>query len=87
MEEEEHLIEERCTLDGVFDASICQEGVPIIISLPHFMNADKRITDRIDGLKPNEELHRPELHVEPVNIFALFLTCFMIIIHSFFCLF
>jgi len=66
MEETAELAEARCTPDGVFDASICQDDVPIIISLPHFMNADKRITDRIVGLKPDEQLHRPELHVEPL---------------------
>src|SRR6218665_524269 len=71
METDSKLIEERCTLDGVFDASLCQDDVPIIISLPHFMNADKRITDNIIGLKPDENLHRPELHVEPVCFFDI----------------
>lgn len=66
MEEDEDLAEKRCTLDGIFDASGCQKGIPLIISLPHFMGADKRITDNIEGLKPNATAHRPELHVEPI---------------------
>lgn len=77
MEEDEDKQEERCTLDGIFDLSPCQNGVPLIVSLPHFLGADKRITDDIEGLEPDARRHRPELHVEPVrmNVF-LQVTCF-----------
>lgn len=66
IEEDEDLAEERCTMDGIFDLSGCQNGIPIIVTLPHFLGADKRITDHIEGLKPDPERHRPELHIEPV---------------------
>lgn len=66
-EEDEDLAEKYCTLDGIIDISACQNGIPLIISLPHFLNADPRITSQIDGLKPNATKHRPELHVEPVS--------------------
>ena len=69
LEEDEDLAEERCTLDGIFDMSGCQNGIPLIVTLPHFLGADKRITDEIEGLKPNATAHRPELHVEPVCVF------------------
>ncbi|XP_054158913.1 lysosome membrane protein 2-like [Oppia nitens] len=54
-----------CRLDGVYDMSQCQHDIPIIVSLPHFIGGDRRITDRIEGLKPDPKLHRPVIHVEP----------------------
>lgn len=66
-EEDEDMAEKYCTLDGIIDISACQNGIPLIISLPHFLNADKRITSRIEGLNPDAAKHRPELHVEPVS--------------------
>lgn len=80
MEEDEDLAEKRCTLDGIFDASGCQKGIPLIISLPHFMGADKRITDNIEGLKPNATAHRPELHVEPVRLTYFIYTLLVAIV-------
>jgi len=57
--------EDQCRLDGIFDMSECQNDIPLIVSLPHFLGADKRITDRIVGLKPDSKIHRPIIHVEP----------------------
>ncbi|CAG2106717.1 unnamed protein product [Medioppia subpectinata] len=56
---------DHCRLDGVYDMSACQHDIPIIVSLPHFLGGDKRITDRIEGLKPDPKFHRPVIHVEP----------------------
>lgn len=83
-EEDEEKAEKYCTLDGVIDISACQNGIPLIISLPHFLNADKRITSRIEGLMPDAAKHRPELHVEPVSalidvvvvVFGIYLSFF-----------
>lgn len=75
LEEDEDVAEERCTLDGIFDMSGCQNGIPLIVSLPHFLGGDKRITDNIIGLKPNATAHRPELHVEPVSFLVVVLFC------------
>lgn len=68
MEDEDELADSRC-LDGIFDLSGCQNDVPVIVSLPHFLGADKRITEKIIGLKPNPEKHRPLLNIEPVSKF------------------
>ena len=65
IEEDEVLAERRC-VDGIFDLAGCQEGIPLIISLPHFLGADPRVTAEIEGLKPDPQKHRPELHIEPV---------------------
>lgn len=65
IEDDEDLAEQRC-VDGIFDLSGCQNGVPIIVTLPHFLGADKKVTEQIEsGLKPDPEKHRPELHIEP----------------------
>ncbi|KAH9426561.1 hypothetical protein DERP_002660 [Dermatophagoides pteronyssinus] len=64
IEEDEVLAERRC-VDGIFDLAGCQEGIPLIISLPHFLGADPRVTAEIEGLKPDPQKHRPELHIEP----------------------
>lgn len=55
----------QCKLNGIFDMSECQNDIPIIVSLPHFVGGDKRITDRIEGLRPDPKYHRPIIHVEP----------------------
>lgn len=64
IEEDEELAEKRC-VDGIFDLAGCQNGIPLIISLPHFLGADHRVVEQIEGLKPDPVKHRPELHIEP----------------------
>lgn len=56
---------DQCRLNGIYDMSNCQNDIPLIISLPHFLGADHRITSRIDGLKPDPKIHRPVIHIEP----------------------
>ena len=50
---------------GVLDASSCQEGAPIFISLPHFLYAADQYKDSVDGLTPDANLHRTLFEVEP----------------------
>ncbi|OTF70560.1 CD36-like protein [Euroglyphus maynei] len=64
IEEDEELAEKRC-VDGIFDLAGCQNGIPLIISLPHFLDADPTVVEQIEGLKPDPSKHRPELHIEP----------------------
>jgi hypothetical protein len=41
----------------VFDISKCKFGVPIVISLPHFLHADPFYLTTLYGLSPNESKH------------------------------
>jgi len=56
--------------DGMLDLTGCQ-GAPVIISLPHFLNAQKDMIESIDGLSPNADLHTTYLNIEPMTGVAL----------------
>ena len=38
--------------DGVFDVTVCQFGAPIILSWPHFLGAEDKFRDAVEGLNP-----------------------------------
>ena len=41
----------------MFDVSVCQFDMPIILSWPHFLNAEEKYSDAIDGLNPDPKKH------------------------------
>jgi hypothetical protein len=41
--------------------------LPIIASNPHFLDADRSVQDAVDGLVPNEILHRSYMDIEPTT--------------------
>jgi len=41
--------------------------LPIIASNPHFLDADRLVQNAIDGLLPNELLHRSYADIEPIT--------------------
>jgi len=43
--------------DGVFDVTVCQFGAPIILSWPHFLGADQKYRDAVEGLNPEKSKH------------------------------
>lgn len=57
----------RCTQNGVYDIGGCQAGAPVVLTKPHFLDSDPDLTQYVDGLSPNSELHDGYLDVEPVN--------------------
>ena len=40
--------------DGVFDVSVCQHGAPIVLSWPHFLGAEHKYRDAVEGLNPEK---------------------------------
>lgn len=54
-----------CPVPGIFNASACHYGLPIIISFPHFLYADQSLFNDIDGLNPQEELHESIVDLHP----------------------
>ncbi|KAJ0177536.1 hypothetical protein K1T71_006409 [Dendrolimus kikuchii] len=52
-------------LDGVSDMSPCFLGLPIVLSNSHFLYADPKLYERIDGMKPDEDLHGSSFTIEP----------------------
>jgi lysosome membrane protein 2 len=58
--------EGRCLGNGVLNISKCYGGVSGFVTQPHFLNADDKFLEAIDGLKPNEDVHDFVIHFEPV---------------------
>ena len=56
---------ERC-VDGIISLEGCQ-GVPVIMSTPHFLDGDRRLWEAIDGLQPVREEHVTYLSLEPLS--------------------
>ncbi|XP_035258234.1 platelet glycoprotein 4 [Anguilla anguilla] len=56
-----------CTLAGVLDISSCTGGMPVYISLAHFLYGSEYLTQDVLGLNPVEEEHFTFLDVEPIT--------------------
>ena len=56
----------------LFTVGFCFIDLPVFVSLPHFLGADRSYLDGVIGLKPNKSLHEAFLEVEPVSLTA---TC------------
>ncbi|KAJ8374096.1 hypothetical protein SKAU_G00046760 [Synaphobranchus kaupii] len=61
------VVTRNCTLAGVLDVSSCREGMPIYISLPHFLHGSQHLTQDVLGLNHNEKEHFTFLDVEPIT--------------------
>ncbi|XP_014251146.1 sensory neuron membrane protein 1-like [Cimex lectularius] len=55
-----------CLKKGAFDIYKCA-GAPIILTLPHFYEADPSYLDEIDGLHPQAEKHQIFINFEPIT--------------------
>ncbi|KAG9329599.1 hypothetical protein JZ751_003511, partial [Albula glossodonta] len=64
------VITRNCTSAGVLDISSCRGGLPIYISLPHFLYGSPYLTQEVIGLNPIEEEHFTFLDIEPVRTFS-----------------
>ncbi|XP_066598225.1 sensory neuron membrane protein 2-like [Prorops nasuta] len=56
----------QCLPKGLQDISKCQEA-PVIMSEPHFLNADPIVLAESVGLTPNKKMHSTYLIVDPVT--------------------
>ncbi|XP_039298581.1 scavenger receptor class B member 1 isoform X1 [Nilaparvata lugens] len=52
---------------GVIDASPCNYDFPVGVSFPHFMNADKVVHQKLEGLNASPEKHSSFVIVEPTT--------------------
>ena len=41
--------------------------LPIIASNPYFLDADRSVQEAVQGLIPNEDLHRSYMEIEPIT--------------------
>ncbi|KAM9677527.1 lysosome membrane protein 2 [Trichechus inunguis] len=59
--------EGNCLGSGVLNVSICKNGAPIIMSFPHFYQADEKFLSAIAGMHPNEEYHETFVDINPLT--------------------
>lgn len=59
---------------GVFDISKCKWGMPIVVSLPHFLGADSSLRRTVYGMRPNESKHQFFMDIEPETGSTIFLA-------------
>lgn len=64
--ESEGFCQGKCLGNGILNISNCYGGVSGFISQPHFLNADEKFYQAIDGLLPNKDIHDFVIHFEPV---------------------
>lgn len=53
------------TPSGLFNMSACQYNAPIMLSWPHFFQADPKVLEAVEGLKPVPEKHQFYLDIQP----------------------
>ncbi|XP_023659032.1 lysosome membrane protein 2a isoform X1 [Paramormyrops kingsleyae] len=56
-----------CLSRGVLKVSVCREGAPIVVSFPHFYQADQKYIDAIEGMRPSKEAHETYLDLNPTT--------------------
>ncbi|XP_054447784.1 lysosome membrane protein 2 [Pteronotus mesoamericanus] len=56
-----------CLGSGVLNVSICKNGAPIILSFPHFYQADEKFVSAIEGMHPNKEYHETFVDINPLT--------------------
>ncbi|KAJ3604826.1 hypothetical protein NHX12_026878 [Muraenolepis orangiensis] len=54
-----------CLGSGVLNISPCKQGAPIIMSSPHFYEAEERYARAVFGMRPNRDQHQTTIDLEP----------------------
>ena len=58
-----------CSIDGILDiGTTCNAGLPVAVSLPHFLMGSPLLRAGIQGLNPSSEKHESFFDVEPVSM-------------------
>jgi len=57
----------KVTGDGVFDVTICQFNAPIVLSWPHFLHAEPKFKDKVEGMSPDKEKHGFWFDIQPTT--------------------
>ncbi|KAM6975659.1 lysosome membrane protein 2c isoform 2-T2 [Tautogolabrus adspersus] len=54
-----------CMGSGLLNVSVCKQGAPIIMSSPHFYQADEKYINDVFGMRPSKELHQTTIDIHP----------------------
>lgn len=60
-----------CPPDGVYDASKCVDGLPLMLSYPHFLEGDESLFEHFEGLNPNRKQHETFADIHPRMAFPI----------------
>ncbi|GAB0093081.1 scavenger receptor class B member 1 [Sergentomyia squamirostris] len=55
----------KCLKQGLGDISPCYYNIPLAVSLPHFLNSDPSLLERVEGMSPDKEKHDSILAIQP----------------------
>ncbi|XP_041815777.1 lysosome membrane protein 2c [Chelmon rostratus] len=56
-----------CLGSGVLNVSSCKQGAPIIMSSPHFYQADEKFVQDVFGMRPDKEQHQTVIDINPLT--------------------
>ncbi|XP_070552269.1 lysosome membrane protein 2-like [Ptychodera flava] len=56
---------DHCLPGGLLNVSVCQQGAPVVFSLPHFLYADPRVL--LPTMSPNKEEHETFVDADPIT--------------------
>ncbi|XP_004681257.1 PREDICTED: lysosome membrane protein 2 [Condylura cristata] len=59
--------EGHCLGSGVLNISICKNGAPIVMSFPHFYQAEKKFVSAVKGMNPNKDYHETFVDINPLT--------------------
>jgi len=54
-----------CAPSGLFNVSKCQFNSPIMLSWPHFFQADPKLVEAVEGLEPRQDRHQFHIDILP----------------------
>ncbi|XP_014778407.1 lysosome membrane protein 2 [Octopus bimaculoides] len=63
-----------CLPSGLLNVSKCHQDAPIVLSQPHFYQADDAVIKNVTGIKPDPEKHSTQLDIEPTTGLGLHLA-------------
>ncbi|KAJ8954143.1 hypothetical protein NQ318_005737 [Aromia moschata] len=55
----------KCLPPGLLDVRECYYGFPIALSYPHFLDGDKVLSAKVNGMNPDPDKHRSYFVIEP----------------------
>ncbi|XP_030005493.1 lysosome membrane protein 2c [Sphaeramia orbicularis] len=56
-----------CLGSGLLNVSACKQGAPIIMSSPHFYQADEKFVKDVFGMNPKKEEHQTTIDINPLT--------------------
>lgn len=56
-----------CLPSGLLNVSMCKQGAPIILSSPHFYQAEQSVIDSVIGMDPKKEYHETFMDINPLT--------------------